>query len=276
MSTDDQARRRVSAVLPAGGTGSRMNLPVPKQFVEIEGRPLFSYALETFVEHPLIERVVLVIPPAFRDHVTEFLASQCANANYAKVTLVDGAETRHRSIWNGIKALEKLMNGIYRGNGAIASHDAADDSFTTSLRPCHDLVVIHDAARPLLDAETLEKVIDAAWSYGAAGVIRPLVSTVLRPDEKGFLKETLVRDEFRASEMPQAFSLSLIGAAYSRCSDDDLDYGTECLEIARKYGDAKVKLVDGGENLWKVTYAKDLDALRTCLRLKKAQQIDKE
>ena len=66
----------------------------------------------------------------------------------------------------------------------------------------------------------------------------------------------------------QAFSLPLISAAYSCCTDAELDFGTECLEVARKYGGAKVKLVSGGENLWKVTYAKDLDAVRSYLKTK--------
>ena len=66
-----------------------------------------------------------------------------------------------------------------------------------------DLVVIHDAARPFVDIPTLDNVIDAAVKHGAAGVVRPLVSTILRPDEDGFLEETLVRTDYRASEMPQ-------------------------------------------------------------------------
>ena len=85
--------------------------------------------------------------------------------------------------------------------------------------------MIHDAARPFLDAATLDGVIDAAWKYGAAGVVRPLVSTVVRPDEDGFLSETLVRADYRASEMPQVGSF--FTGRLSRCigcRDQNLEF----------------------------------------------------
>ena len=131
----------------------------------------------------------------------EFLNSQNDNRNYSKVTLVDGAETRHRSIWNGVKALERLPN--HDKNLSNSTDDSVNHSASSPSQYYDDLVVIHDAARPFLDAPTLEAVIDAAWNFGAAGVVRPLVSTVVRPDENGFLQETLVRADYRASEMPQ-------------------------------------------------------------------------
>lgn len=351
-----------------------MELPVPKQFVEIEGKPLFAYALRTFVQHPRIDKIALVIPPLFRDYVLNYLDSaqkpQSTKhsdphfSDFSKVILVDGADTRHRSIWNGLKALEdsrmeereiripvdlkersleiktkgdskerdleiKAMSECesrsrklrkFRhfdcprhdvagpdqqqqpdSEGKSTGHDTIDKRKdvcggeygcrgveSSLLGKSHDngeaeeengngverpetsnndeVVVIHDAARPFLDSSTLNAVIDAAVDYGAAGVVRPLVSTVIKPDRDGFLQETLVRGDYRASEMPQAFSFPVISEAYSRCSTADLDFGTECLEIARKYGDVRAKLVEGGDNLWKVTYAKDLEAVRNHLK----------
>jgi len=296
-----------------------MELPVPKQFVEIDGKPLFAFALQTFVQHPRIDKIALVIPPSYRDYVLNYLESaqpekySDCKSNFSKVTLVDGADTRHRSIWNGVKFLEELrerneegtenmcsatpdydsrfrkrrksrhLNGTKEDGAKIEECDDGFDVNTDGVErpnsspeevsrlPSCDLsgdevVVIHDAARPFLDLPTLNAVIDAAVEHGAAGVVRPLVSTVIKPDRDGFLQETLVRANYRASEMPQAFSLPLIGGAYSRCSETDLDFGTECLEIARKYGGVRAKLVEGGEHLWKVTYAKDLDAVRNKLK----------
>ena len=150
----------------------------------------------------LPRRIALVIPPTFREFVTNFLDSQKTYRDVSKVILVDGAETRHRSIWNGVEALRKLSRDD-SNRIRVETNGSCNGSESLSPRKFDDLVVIHDAARPFLDASTLDAVIDAAWNYGAAGVVRPLVSTVVRPDEHGFLQETLVRADYRASEMPQ-------------------------------------------------------------------------
>ena len=140
------------------------------------------------------------------------------------------------------------------------------------------MVVIHDAVRPFVSSEILGEIVMAAYTFGAAGVCRPLVSTVIArgPDQQ--LTESLDRSHYFNSEMPQAFRAQVISGAYDQCTQDDFDYGTECLLLAMKYSGVKAKIVDGGSDLWKVTYKKDLFAAEAVIkeRMTKVEIINRE
>ncbi|EPQ11514.1 2-C-methyl-D-erythritol 4-phosphate cytidylyltransferase-like protein [Myotis brandtii] len=151
---------------------------------------------------------------------------------HKRISLVEAGVTRHRSIFNGLKAL---------------AEDQPDSKLS---KP--EVVIIHDAVRPFVEEDILLKVATAAKEHGAAGAIRPLVSTVISPSADGCLDHSLERARHRASEMPQAFLYDVIYAAYQQCSDYDLEFGTECLQLALKYCHVKAKLVEGSPDLWKV------------------------
>ncbi|XP_042227591.1 uncharacterized protein LOC121869979 isoform X2 [Homarus americanus] len=134
------------------------------------------------------------------------------------------------------------------------------------------VVVADDLARMLgvvqqarLSKVTVIQVVVAAERYGVAGTVRPLVSTVVKPDPKGFLEESLTRTHYRNSEMPQAFRFDVLREAYRRCSEDELDHGTECLALAFHHAGIRAKLVPGTPHLWKVTEERDLVVARTLL-----------
>ncbi|XP_074051515.1 D-ribitol-5-phosphate cytidylyltransferase isoform X2 [Macrotis lagotis] len=172
---------------------------------------------------------------------------------HQRVTLVEAGATRHQSIFNGLKAL---------------AGDHTDIKLSTPT-----VVIIHDAVRPFVEEEVLMRVVTAAKDYGAAGAIRPLVSTVITPSADGCLDQSLERAKHRASEMPQAFLFDVIYRAYCQCSDHDMEFGTECLHLALKYGQTKAKLVEGSPDLWKVTYRRDLYAMESIIKDKISQQI---
>lgn len=230
----------VVAVLPAGGCGTRMNMGLPKQFHLILGRPLISYTLAAFESVPWIKEIVVPISENYvkegQQILKEFL--------HTKVRLTPGGTTRHRSIFSGIQAL------------------------TVDGRSPPSVVILHDAVRPFVDEETLHCVTKAANKHGAAGVIRPLVSTVIAQSSDGFLDHSLDRSKYRASEMPQAFRYEIIKKAYEQCTENDLEYGTECLHLVQEYCETRPLLIDGPESLWKVTYRKDLYSLEGILREK--------
>lgn len=94
----------------------------------------------------------------------------------------------------------------------------------------------------------------------AAGIIRPLVSTVISQDKENFLENVLDRTKYFASEMPQAFAFNMILESYAKCTDHDMEVGTECLQIAKNYGNVRAYLIMSNHDLWKVTYKKDLYA----------------
>ncbi|XP_077160833.1 D-ribitol-5-phosphate cytidylyltransferase isoform X2 [Paroedura picta] len=236
----------VSAVLPAGGSGERMGGGTPKQFCPILGRPLISYTVQALERISWISHIVVVVS---LDNI-EIMKSIVKQYGHKRTVIVEGGTSRHRSIFNGLEIFVKH-----------------------SLIQKPEVIIIHDAVRPFVEKDILFKVVMAAKEHGAAGAIRPLVSTVIASSADGCLDHSLDRAKYRASEMPQAFLFDIIYQAYHQCSDYDLDYGTECLHLALKYSKTNAKLIEGPPDLWKVTYKKDLYAAESLIREAISQQV---
>ncbi|XP_004431486.1 PREDICTED: isoprenoid synthase domain-containing protein [Ceratotherium simum simum] len=232
----------VAAVLPAGGSGERMGVPTPKQFCPILERPLISYTLQALERVCWIKDIVVAVTGENMEVMKDIIQRY----QHKHISLVEAGVTRHRSIFNALKAL------------------AEDQPNSKLAKP--EVVIIHDAVRPFVEEGVLLEVVIAAKEHGAAGAIRPLVSTVISPSVDGCLDYSLERARHRASEMPQAFLFDVIYEAYQQCSDYDLEFGTECLQLALKYCHTKAKLVEGSPDLWKVTYKRDLYAAESIIK----------
>ncbi|XP_058382596.1 D-ribitol-5-phosphate cytidylyltransferase isoform X2 [Diceros bicornis minor] len=262
----------VAAVLPAGGSGERMGVPTPKQFCPILERPLISYTLQALERVCWIKDIVVAVTGENMEVMKDIIQRY----QHKHISLVEAGVTRHRSIFNALKAL------------------AEDQPNSKLAKP--EVVIIHDAVRPFVEEGVLLEVVIAAKEHGAAGAIRPLVSTVISPSVDGCLDYSLERARHRASEMPQAFLFDVIYEAYQQmgqkshmseiwkaevkqkpfspqCSDYDLEFGTECLQLALKYCHTKAKLVEGSPDLWKVTYKRDLYAAESIIKERISQQI---
>uniref|UniRef100_UPI0037E93228 D-ribitol-5-phosphate cytidylyltransferase n=1 Tax=Semicossyphus pulcher TaxID=241346 RepID=UPI0037E93228 len=234
----------VSVVLPAGGTGERTGLQTPKQFCSFLGRPLISYTVQAFERVSWIQNIVVVVAKENMALMTDIIQ----RFQHRKVRAVAGGSTRHRSIYNGVLAL---------GGDGEEESPAAD-------RP--KVVIIHDAVRPFVEEDFLYKIAMAAKEQGAAGAIRPLVSTVIATTAEGYLDHSLERAKYRASEMPQGFTYDVIRQAYQRCTESDFEFGTECLHLALQYCGTNAKLIQGPPTLWKVTYKRDLAAAESIIK----------
>ncbi|KAG8191351.1 hypothetical protein JTE90_006097 [Oedothorax gibbosus] len=222
----------VCVVLPAAGCGARMGGDTPKQFLPLHSKPIICYTVEAFLRLPYVRRVVVVASSV--ESMAHTLGTACDLEESDRLVVTEGAAARHHSIRCGLRAL------------------ANNDGFEPGV------VIVHDGVRPFVSEEVISGVIHAAKTYGAAGVVCPLVSTVVSTDADGFLDTSLDRSRYRASEMPQAFHYDLITKAYDMATAYDLEYGTECLHLMQKYLNIKAKLIPGDSNLWKVTYHKDI------------------
>ncbi|XP_046319596.1 D-ribitol-5-phosphate cytidylyltransferase isoform X2 [Marmota monax] len=182
----------VAAVLPAGGCGERMGVPTPKQFCPVLERPLISYTLQAMERACWIKDIIVVVTGENMEAMENIIKKY----KHKRISLVEAGVTRHRSIFNGLKAL-------------------ADNQPNSRLsKP--EVVIIHDAVRPFFEEDILLKVVTAAKEHGAAGAVRPLVSTVISPSADGCLDHSLERARHRASEMPQAFLFDVIYEAYQQ------------------------------------------------------------
>jgi 2-C-methyl-D-erythritol 4-phosphate cytidylyltransferase len=213
----------VWAVLAAAGRGERLGEDRPKAFAKLRGRPLLAESLERLDASGWIDAIVIVAPPGWEEP-SILLAEELACTKV--VMCVAGGETRAASVRAGV---------------AEVSDDAA-------------VIVVHDAARPVLQEEVLERVLTAlneGWE-GAVPAL-PLADTIKRV-RGGQVVETLPREELAAAQTPQAFLAPILREALA----GDLAAATDCAALVEARG-GRVTTVPGDPRLLKVTDAADLE-----------------
>jgi 2-C-methyl-D-erythritol 4-phosphate cytidylyltransferase len=213
----------VWAVLAAAGRGERLGGDRPKAFAKLRGRPLLAESLERLEASGWVDAIVIVAPPGWEESAI-LLAEELACSKV--VACVAGGETRAESV---------------RAGAAEVNEDAA-------------VIVVHDAARPALAEEVLERVLTAlneGWD-GAVPAL-PLTDTIKRVRD-GQVVETLPRGELAAAQTPQAFLAPILREALA----GDLAGATDCAALVEARG-GRVTTVPGDPRLLKVTDAADLE-----------------
>jgi 2-C-methyl-D-erythritol 4-phosphate cytidylyltransferase len=213
----------VWAVLAAAGRGERLGGDRPKAFAKLRGRPLLAESLERLEASGWVDAIVIVAPPGWEEPAI-LLAEELACAKV--VACVAGGATRAESV---------------RAGSAEVNEDAA-------------VIVVHDAARPALAEEVLERVLTAlneGWD-GAVPAL-PLTDTIKRVRD-GQVVETLPRRELAAAQTPQAFLAPILREALA----GDLAGATDCAALVEARG-GRVTTVPGDPRLVKVTDAADLE-----------------
>jgi 2-C-methyl-D-erythritol 4-phosphate cytidylyltransferase len=220
----------VWAVLAAAGSGERLGADRPKAFVRLGDRPLLGESLERLDSSDWIDAIVVAAPPGWEEPAI-LLAEELGCGKVS--ACVAGGATRGESVRNGL---------------AEVAADAA-------------AVVVHDAARPVVPEEVIERVV-AALGDGWDGAVPalPLLDTVKRVDGERVV-ETLRRDELRAVQTPQAFVAPVLREAFG---GDDVAAASDCASLVETRG-GRVKVVDGDPRLLKVTDAADLERVASYL-----------
>ena len=225
------------AVILAGGVGSRMGGAVPKQFLPLDGRTVIAHSIETFDRHPAIDEVAVVMHPDWRSRMEEIATT--------------GGWTKLKKIIDG--GSERYMSSI---NAVMAFIDEPDD---TNL-------LLHDAARPWISTDIIDRVVDALQRHEAVGVAVPSTDTVweVHPDfdaaEVGrFVARIPERRLMWRAQTPQAFRLPLIRDAYQRALQDPQLQATDDCGVVRKYmPGTKITVVEGETRNRKITTSDDL------------------
>ena len=215
----------VSAVVPAGGSGTRMGGTVPKQFQLLNGQPILSYTLKTLQDCGVISEIVLVVPEKEYEKACE---EWIGKPKLVK-KVVKGGEKRQDSVFNGLQ-------------------EVSQDT---------EIVLIHDGVRPLLSKKMISGSIDAARKYGAAITAIPLSDTIKRVDSSGLVSETIDREGLWRVQTPQAFRLPLLREAFAKAKSENF-YGTDEGALIEHLG-KPVKIVEGSEQNIKITRPEDLD-----------------
>ena len=217
---------RYTALIPAAGGGSRMGDAVPKQYLDLAGRPLIAHSIGRLAGHPLIEEVFVVLAPG-----DEQFARRNWHAYAAKLTpLFCGGKTRAASVLNGL----------------VAAIDVLDES---------DWVLVHDAARPCLARADLDRLLETLAEDETGGLLAvPVADTLKRVNPDGRVVGTEPRDGLWQAQTPQMFRYRLLLEALRRVP---LEAATDEACAIEKLG-LKPRLVMGSARNIKVTYPEDL------------------
>jgi 2-C-methyl-D-erythritol 4-phosphate cytidylyltransferase len=213
------------ALIPAAGVGTRLGVGYPKQYLPIAGKPMLLRVLETFAATPLIAHVFVVVSEE-DGYIREVLSSAPQLASRVTV-LFNGGATRHASVLNGLQAIRERVE------------DA-------------DWVLVHDAARPGLTVELIERLANALKDDDVGGILAlPVVDTLKRVDGERSAA-TVSREGLWAAQTPQMFPYALLRRALEQAADvTDEASAIEALGL-------QPKLVEGSPRNFKVTLPHDV------------------
>ena len=212
-------------IIPAGGKGKRSGTETPKQYLKFHGKELIVYTLEVFQKNNLVDEIIISAEPTYFSSLEEIKKK----FNLAKISkIVEGDEERQDSVYNALKAI--------KANG-------------------DDLIVVHDAARPLLSEDILTKSINTAKEKGNALVCLKARDTLLKGDH--IVKEYVDRKEMYYVQTPQIFRYKDLKEAMKKAYEKNF-IGTDESMLIKELG-IDINIVEGSMLNFKVTTATDLE-----------------
>jgi 2-C-methyl-D-erythritol 4-phosphate cytidylyltransferase len=217
---------RTIAIIPAGGSGKRMQDSLSKQYLLLNGIPVLAHTLKVFQCTPMIQDVLLVVPSGDIEFTTETIIRKYAISKVCQV--LPGGNKRQDSVKSGL--------------------DAVGDDY--------DIVVIHDGVRPFVSEELIFLAVLEAFKEGAVTTGVPVNDTVKTVDQAGRIVETLSRDRLWLTQTPQAFKREIIKEAYTSAYYDHY-YGTDDASLVERMG-VHVKMLPGSYENIKITTKEDL------------------
>jgi 2-C-methyl-D-erythritol 4-phosphate cytidylyltransferase len=222
----------VTVIIPAAGLGTRMGREKSgtsrKQFMVLEGAPILIHTIRKFLRCPSVKEIVI----ALRAEDMEWARGLVHAEHPAKpVRFVEGGDSRQESVEHALATLTPGEN---------------------------HLVAVHDAVRPFIDPETVEKVIAEAARTGAAIIGIVPVDTVKQLHKKDKIKSTLPREHLVLAQTPQVFRLELLQEAYAAARTDGFT-GTDEASLVERLEKVDVSVVQGSDRNIKITKPTDMD-----------------
>jgi 2-C-methyl-D-erythritol 4-phosphate cytidylyltransferase len=232
---------KVSVIIPAAGLGTRMSRggapAARKQFLQLEGESILAHTVRKFMAAPSVSEVVIAVRTEDREWARDLLAKV---EKVKPVRFADGGDSRQHSVENAL---------------AILDHDT-------------DLVAVHDAVRPFVSVETIERVIAEASEHGAAIVGVVPVDTV-KQVHLNHIRTTIPRERLILAQTPQVFRFDLLRQAFDRARADQF-VGTDESSLVERLEQVEVRVVPGSDRNIKITKPADLELAGLYLRQEKA------
>lgn len=224
----------VTAIILSGGVGSRMGSQRPKQYIDVEGKPILWYCLRIFERHPLVDKVIIVAALTWHDYIVNLIR----DSEMKKIDgIANAGSSRQHSIYKGLLKAREI--GIKKD----------------------DIVIMHDAVRPCVSDRILSDCVNMIEHADGAIPVLPLKDTVYRTKDGTYISALLNRDEIFAGQAPESFRFGKYFAAHEKLSEEELSFIRGSSEIAFRAG-MNIRMFDGDERNFKITTPSDLERFR--------------
>lgn len=219
------------ALILSGGTGNRLGTDIPKQYIEVGGRPIISYCIECLSRHNRMDAVQIVAAPEWQGRISQWLAKAGAGKKFRGYSIP--GENRQLSILHGLEDIREY---------------AADS----------DWVLVHDAARPLLSGRLVEECLDAARGHEGVVPVLPMKDTVYASVDGHTVSSLLNRGTIYAGQAPEVFQLGKYYEANRQLLPQRILKINGSTEPAIMAG-MDIAMIPGDEGNFKITTKVDLD-----------------
>lgn len=232
------------AMIIAGGTGNRMHQDIPKQFLTVNEKPVIIYTLEVFQKHPAVDEIIVVCLEGWE----QILWAYIRQFNITKVTaVVPGGACGQASIYNGLKELEKA-------------------------HAPKDIVLIHDAIRPLVSEEIISDCINKTVEFGSAIAVIPCAEAMLVSENQVDSQQIYNRDYLKRTQTPQGFRLGKLLDIHNRAMEAGIINSVASCTLMIELGE-QVHFSKGSEKNIKLTTVEDIDIFKALLLAKRAEWL---
>lgn len=229
------------ALIIAGGVGQRTNQDIPKQFINVNDKPVIIYTLEAFQNHKDIDAIEVVCLDGWHD----ILSAYAKQFNITKL---------HKIVSGGENGQSSIRNGVY----------SISESFSKD-----DIILVHDAIRPMISEEIITDCINTCKEYGSAITSIPCAEAMLYTTDKVQSDKIISRDELLRTQTPQAFSVGRLKAAHEEALKRGITNSVASCTLMVELGE-KVYFSKGSEKNIKLTTADDFEIFRALLTAKNA------
>lgn len=213
-----------TAVILAGGSGTRLGDSIPKQYLVIGGKPVICYCLEMFEKNAFIDEIVIVAAEEWREFILQNIGTVSKFRGFAPA-----GSSRQHSILLGLKAAN----------------------------PKTKTVVVHDAARPNVTEDLITQCVLSIEGYDGVLPVLPMKDTIILSENGEFVTGLLKRNQLFAGQTPESYRYDTYLSAHEDVTEEALGTLTGSCEIAFKHG-LRIKMVPGDEHNFKITTGEDL------------------
>lgn len=230
------------AIIIAGGSGKRMGHDIPKQFIDVYGKPVLLYTLESFQQHPQIDIIEVVCIDGWQDNVKAYAKEY----GITKLKwIVPGGDT----------AQESIRNGVYHLEGKASAEDT---------------IIIHDGIRPLIEPSVLSDVIVKCKQYGNAVTAMPYNEQIFIADDEYSTVKYIPRESLRRVSTPQAYRFDKLISAYREAYEKEIGiYGSSYTNTMMVELGERLYFAAGSDRNIKLTTKDDLELFKAYLKTEK-------